>query len=64
MDTKNCVFAYTCITALTYNKHMHKSHAIEVYSALACTASINKTQDTILVSCQVHKCLSGPESGM
>ena len=45
MDTKNCVFAYTCITALAFNKHMHI--ALVVYSALAYAVCINKTKDSI-----------------
>jgi len=43
---------------------MLKSHAIDFDSALAYTVSINKTQDTILVSCQVRKCQSVPEFDM
>ena len=50
---KNCVYAYTCILALAYNKHMHNAHSTEFYLALVYSVCINKTQDTILVSCQL-----------
>ena len=50
MDKKNCVYACTGITVLVCNKHMHKSHAIEVYLV----------QDTILFSCQMDNCLCKP----